>query len=131
MTIIFYKGKFMQDFIIKKINKEYAKYWVFGTTVDSPLFQLLEIQNSVDISNGEKIIFDQLLQTGNTDNRFLVMTFLDETFDYSSAQNIDSKSVGNDVKAFACDFLRENPLILKYSILLSDQKDDIINGGNI
>lgn len=121
----------MQDFLIRQINKEYAKYLVLGTTVESPLFQLLEIQNSVEISNGEKVIFDQLLQTGNADNRFLVMTFHDGAFDYSSAQHIDAQSVGNDVKSFVCDFLRNNSLILKYSILLSAQKEDILNGGNI
>lgn len=121
----------MQDFIIKQINKEYAKYLVFGTTVESPLFQLVDIQNSINISNGEKIIFDQLLQTGNADNRFLAMTFYNGSFDYRSAQNIDGKSIENDVKAFGCNFLRKNSLILKYSILLSDQKEFILNGGNI
>ena len=121
----------MQDFIIRQINKEYAKYLVFGTTVESPLFQLFEIQNSINILNGEKIIFDQLLQTGNADNRFLIMTFYEGNFDYSSAQNIDAENIENDVKALGCNFLRENSLILKYSILLSDQKEHILNGGNI
>lgn len=121
----------MQDFIIRQINKEYAKYLVFGTTVESPLFQLFEIQNSINILNGEKIIFDQLLQTGNADNRFLIMTFYEGNFDYSSAQNIDVQNIENDVKAFGCNFLRENSLVLKYSILLSDQKEYILNGGNI
>ena len=131
MIIIFYKGEFMQDFIIRQINKEYAKYLVFGTTVESPLFQLFEIQNRINILNGEKIIFDQLLQTGTADNRFLIMTFYEGNFDYSSAQNIDAKNIENDVKALSCNFLRENSLILKYSILLSDQKEHILNGGNI
>ena len=121
----------MQDFIIRQIDKKYAKYLIFGTTVESPLFQLVDIQNSINISNGEKIIFDQLLQTGNADNRFLTMTFYNGSFDYSSAQNINGKNIEDDVKAFACNFLRENPLILKYSILLSDQKEIILNGGNI
>ena len=40
-------------------------------------------------------------------------------------------NIENDVKALGCNFLRENSLILKYSILLSDQKEHILNGGNI
>ena len=34
-----------KNFIIKQIDKSLAKYLVFGTTAESPLFQLIEIQN--------------------------------------------------------------------------------------
>lgn len=121
----------MGDFIIKQINKDYAKYLVFGTSVDSPLFQLIEIKNTIEVIDGDKIIFDQLLQTGNADNRFLVMTFINRNFDYSSAKNINYNIIDEEVKAFACDYLRKNVMTLKYSVLLSEQKEIILNGGII
>ena len=57
---------FKDVYYMRELVKEYAKYLVFGTTVESPLFQLFEIQNSINILNGEKIIFDQLLQKAFT-----------------------------------------------------------------
>ena len=121
----------MKEFIIKQIDKSLAKYLVFGTTSESPLFQLLEIQDAIEISNGDRIIFDQLLQTGDANNRFIVMTFGDGSFDYSSAENIDGKVIDAEIRAFGCNFLRSNTLALKYSILMSHQKEFILNGGNI
>lgn len=121
----------MNNFIIKQIDKDYAKYLVFGTTVDSPLFQLTEIKKAINIMNGDKIIFDQLLQTGNIESRFLIMTFANNNFDYESAKNVDTKIIDIDTRAFGCTYLRNNRLLLKYSILLSDQKEMILNGGTI
>ena len=53
----------MEDFIIKKIDKSYAKYLIFGITANSPLFCLDEIEKSINLSKGDIIVFDQLLQT--------------------------------------------------------------------
>lgn len=121
----------MDAFIIKQIDKKYAKYLIFGTTVESPLFQLQEIKKAINIMNGDKIIFDQLLQTGNADNRFLIMSFLNDNFDYGTAKNIDTKTIDIDIRSFGCSYLRSNTLLLKYSILLSEQKEIILNGGTI
>lgn len=121
----------MKNFIIKKIDKKYAKYLVFGTTVESPLFQLIDIKNKIVISDGESVVFDQLLQTGNTDNRFLTLSFYEGKFDFGTAKNVEADKLDADVKNFAYDFLRKNVDILKHSILLSEQKDIIQNGGNI
>ena len=121
----------MKNFIIKQIDKTYAKYLIFGTTVDSPLFQLFDICKDITISDGDCVIFDQLLQTGNAANRFLTLSFSNGEFDFGSAKNIDLNIVDSEIKTFACDFLRENIHVLKYSILLSEQKDVILSGRNI
>ncbi len=121
----------MKSFIIKQIDKDYAKYLIFGITVESPLFQLFEICEDITISDGDSVIFDQLLQTGNAANRFLTLSFSNGEFDFGSAKNIDLNIVDAEVKTFACNFLRENIDILKYSILLSEQKDAILSGRNI
>lgn len=121
----------MNDYVIERIDEEIAKYLVFGITVNSPLFELNEIKDSLPISNGEKVVFDQLLQTGNSDNRFLIMTFNDDDFDYGSAININNRQINDQIRHFISDYLRGHDTILKYSILPSDEKTTIINGGNI
>lgn len=121
----------MNNYIIEKLNNNLAEYLIFGITVDSPLFELNDIIVNNSFSNGDRIIFDQLLQTGNTKNRFLVMTFYNGVFDYSSAINIDADLVNDDIRNYISSFLRLNEKILKYSILPSSEKAGILKGGNI
>ncbi|MDR2047195.1 MAG: type II toxin-antitoxin system RnlB family antitoxin [Clostridiales bacterium] len=119
----------MDEFIVKQINKNCAKYLVFGTSVESPLFLLDEIARRVSHESGTKVIFDQLLQTGNGDNRFLEISIDNGKFDLSTVKHIDSMTVDNEVKVEIAEFLRTNESILKYSILLTSQKEVIANGG--
>lgn len=121
----------MNNYIVEKINNKLAEYLIFGITVDSPLFELNDIIVENTFSNGDRIIFDQLLQTGNSKNRFLIMTFSNGVFDYSSAVNIDVDSVNDDIRIYISNFLRANEKILKYSILPSSEKAGILKGGNI
>lgn len=121
----------MNNYIIEKINNDLAEYLIFGITVDSPLFELNDIIDNNSFSNGDRIIFDQLLQTGNANNRFLVMTFRNGVFDYGTAVNIDINLVSDDIKKYISSFLRKNEKILKYSILPSREKAGILRGGNI
>lgn len=121
----------MNDYIIEKINNNLAEYLVFGFTIDSPLFELNDIMVENSFSDGDRIIFDQLLQTGNTENRFLIMTFNNGSFDYSSAINVDIDLIKDDIRNYISNFLRANEKILKYSILPSSEKVGILKGGNI
>lgn len=124
------KDDVMNNYIIEKIDKDYAAFLVFGTSVESPLFELSEIQEDLNTREKEELVlFDQLLQTGNSENRFLTMKIVDGCFDYESAKNVDAKTVDDEVKSFICSFLRNNTAILKHSILLSDQKNAILCGG--
>ena len=131
MRTIYCEGVAMKEYIIKQIDKKFAKYVVFGITVDSPLFQLTNIQKCISLTDGDNVVFDQLLQTGNTENRFLIMSFLNGEFNLNSAQNIEAQRIDIDIKSFGCNFLRNNKEVLRYSILLSEQKDAILNGRNI
>lgn len=121
----------MNNYIIEKLNNNLAEYLIFGITANSPLFELNDIIVENYFSNGDRIIFDQLLQTGNTRNRFLVMTFCNGIFDYSSAINIDTDLVNDDIRNYISGFLRLNEKILKYSILPSKEKAEILKGGCI
>lgn len=119
------------DFITREINKEYAKFLVFGTSADSPLFLLHEIKDKIRLSKGDIVVFDQLLQTGDVDNRFLMVKFGDKDFDLSTASHLEKESVDNETKEIVADFLRNNLLVLRYSILPEQQKEIILNGGNV
>lgn len=121
----------MKDYVIEQINKEIAEYLIFGVTVNSPLFELNEIKDSLPISSGEKVVFDQLLQTGNNENRFLIMTFDNGDFDFYSAKNISNQLIQEDIRSIISNYLRGHDTILKYSILPSKEKLAIVNGGNI
>lgn len=118
----------MKDIIIKKINNNLANYLVFGTTVDSPLFQLQEICAKISTSKSYVVLFDQLLQTGNSDNRYLLLHYNGSTFDFNTAKNIDSSFVELKIRKIMSDFLKHNKLLLKYSILLSSEKEKILKG---
>lgn len=121
----------MKNYIIKEINKDDAKYLVFGTSVESPLYYLEEIKQEIQCFNGERIIIDQLLQTGNGENRFIVLSYTNGDFDLNSIHISSNKNTCSCIKSFGCDFLRNHLSILEYSILLSEQKEAIINGYNI
>lgn len=121
----------MEDFIIIKIDKEYANYLIFGISSESPLFELDKIREKATFCDGDKILFDQLLQTGSNKNRFLILSYQNNDFDTGTATNIDTSLIDVDTRLKVADFLRQNKDILKYSILVSSQKDQILSGGII
>ena len=52
----------------------------------------------------------------------------DGTFELNSAVGIDPKTVNNEIKLHIAEFLRQNPQVLEYSILLNEQKKIIEQG---
>ncbi len=121
----------MENYVLKKVNQNSIEYLVFGTSVESPLFCITEIAKKLDENKEAKVLFDQLLQTGNSDNRFLMIEFKNGNFELSSATCINPQTINDGIKSQITDFLRQNPQILKYSILLNDQKKIIEQGGII
>ena len=117
------------DFVIRRIDKEYAKYLVFGVSAESPLFSLKEVIDSIEAHDDDVVIFDQLLQTGNKENRFMAINIKEHNFDLRTIRHIDNANIDNSVKGEVAHFLRENEIILRHSILLTEQKKTIINGG--
>ena len=121
----------MKDIIINKSNNPKIKYVIFSISTDSPLFLLDEINENVKLKNGQIVLFDQLLQTGDSDNRFLSLQFVNDKFDLSSIKHVDKKQIDETLYKFISDFLRNEQLLLRYSILLEEQKNFILRGGNI
>ena len=83
----------MKDIIINKSNDPLVKYVIFSISVDSPLFSLNEIAKNILLEDGQIILFDQLLQTGDSSNRFLILKFINGEFDLSSIQNVEKKQI--------------------------------------
>ena len=121
----------MKDIIINKSNNPKIKYVIFSISTDSPLFLRDEINKNIYLENGQSVLFDQLLQTGDSSNRFLSLKFVNGTFDLSSIQHIDKKKIDETLYKFISDFLRNEQRLLHYSILLEEQKNFILSGGNI
>jgi hypothetical protein len=121
----------MSEYEILKIEEPFAQYLVFGYSSDSPLFALNEIDESLNLFDGEQVLFDQLLQTGDSKNRFLLLTIRNGKFDLNSAENIDKCNVSNGTKSLIASCLLNKPNILRYCILTSKQKEHIIHGGII
>lgn len=121
----------MKDIIINKSNDPKIKYVIFSISSDSPLFLLEEINKNINLKNGQSVLFDQLLQTGDSNNRFLNLKFVNGTFDLSSIQHIDKEKLDETLYKFISDFLRKEQRLLRYSILLEEQKNFILRGGNI
>lgn len=121
----------MKDIIINKSNDPLVKYVIFSISVDSPLFSLNEIAKNILLEDGQIILFDQLLQTGDSSNRFLILKFINGEFDLSSIQNVEKKQIKESLYKYVSEYLRKKQLLLRYSILLEDQKKFILNGGNI
>lgn len=117
------------DFIIREINKKYAKFLIFGVSAESPLFFLQEIKKQLNPNKGDIIVFDQLLQVGDTEDRFLSLTFGDVDFDLSTVTHLENTVVDDETRSIIADYLRKNTLLLKYSVLLSQQKEVILRGG--
>ncbi len=121
-------GIIMEDYIVKPVQSKVANYLVFGISADSPLCQLDKIIKSRLFNDGDKILFDQLLQTGAEGNRYLQITIKNGSFDYQSAKIINSELVENNIKIEVSTFLKNHPSILEFCILRPFQKQLIING---
>lgn len=121
----------MENYVLRKLNQTNIKYLIFGTSVESPLFAINEIASKINENEEVEVLFDQLLQTGNADNRFLMLKFKNGKFELNSATCIKSEMIKDEIKNEITVFLRKNPQILKYSILLNEQKKIIEQGGII
>ncbi len=120
----------MNDVVVKKIDDEKFDYLVFSLTSESPLFQLAFIKETLANTGRINVLFDQLLQTGDSSNRFLSVAF-ENDFDFITAKQINCNEIDKSIKMIIAEYLRQNILILRYSILLSQQKEIIKNGGII
>ena len=95
----------MQNFILKEINQDGYDRFLLCLSFDGLATCLNSIEASLELAHTSgKILIDQLLITGNNDNRFLSCDFSNGRLDFKTAKNImniameiiESKETGED-----------------------------------
>jgi len=102
---------------------------VFSEGCDSPLENLGEVVRELIKSkkNISKVLFDELLNIGNSSDRFVEALFENGDFKKNSFQIVNFDSDANE-RIFCSQFYRENDNLLEYSMLTSKQIKRIRSG---
>lgn len=84
-----------------------------------------------NVQNGT-IIFDTILYSGNTNNRFLTAKIRNGSIQKATYRYITA-SIGwnHPIRKMTCDFLRAHKESLKNSNLSEEQKEQILSGKNV
>lgn len=102
--------------ILQSPNKDYS-YLVISTSYETPLTHMPQlIQDLSSYSDGFKVVFDFLLCSGNSSERFYEAFFdgkdlLSNSF---KSLNIDKKS---ELRKSSCDYLKDHSEYLTNSVL--------------
>ncbi|MCK4260789.1 MAG: type II toxin-antitoxin system RnlB family antitoxin [Halanaerobiales bacterium] len=122
----------MNNYEIKRVNYENFSFIVFSQTYETPFSCLKEISKELLSYNAVKckIVFDMLLNMGNTSERFVEAYFNGDEFEKTSFKciNINKK---NQLRRISCNYYKENKEMLEYSILNSAQKKMLSRGISI
>ena len=120
----------MMEFEVKIIEQNNSVYGlVFSTSFISPLKFLTEIEEELGSKVHERIevVFDFLLSSGNTNERFAKVIFDGKSFDKSSFQFIKLEKK-NTIRDLAADFYKTSIGHVDNSILTSVQKKLVHKG---
>lgn len=113
----------MSNFIIKEINKDGYDRFLLCLSFDSLLSYLGSIESSLKaVSDSGKVLIDQLLITGNNDNRFLSCDFSHGKFDFTTARIVNP---ANFFREETVDLLHDNYGYVENSILTDSQRQKI------
>ena len=126
------RGDYMKQFKIVPLEGKEYDIIVFSQSYESPFSCLDEITKEIreyNISNA-KILFDTLLSSGNTNERFAEAVYSNENFIAGSFQfvNISKKDY---LRKYCAEYFCENKDILEYSILTPIQKKMLSKGFTI
>lgn len=116
----------MKIFEILATENPGTPFVVVATSYINPLGSIVEVQNDSTLVGFEgDILFDNLLSSGFSSNRFISIGFKDGRFDYSSVKIVDD--VEKDILGLIYDFFYNNPTCVDKSILPSPQKHILNN----
>ena len=115
----------MQEYtIINTKTKEYKKM-IICLSHESILEYINKIEKTLTEEKIEgKILIDQLLITGNNNNRFCEIKFTREKFNQNTAQNITPKE---NYKKMTTEYFNSHYEFIKNSILTDEEKQKIKN----
>ncbi|WP_442638166.1 type II toxin-antitoxin system RnlB family antitoxin [Rossellomorea marisflavi] len=116
----------MKKFDILSTENHRTPFVVVATSYINPLGSIVEVQNDSTLMGFKgDILFDNLLSSGFSSNRFISIGFKDGRFDYSSVKIVDD--VGKDILGLTYEFFYNNPTYVDMSILPSPQKHILNN----
>lgn len=116
----------MREFVITPlVNEDYDNY-LLCLTHESLWSYLWKVEEAPEILNQSGILLiDQILVTGNEDNRFFKCMYTGGKLDFSTATKINPS---DKYRQFAVEMLQKNYNFIKNSILSSDQRVKVLNG---
>lgn len=115
---------------LKKTNNKNYAYLVIATSYISPMDVLDEISEEIECDNCI-VLFDMLLRTGLSSNRYVSIEYKNNDFDINSIKIAD-KDIDENIKKSVIEFLNNNieyvnesiiPQALKF--LIKEKKVDI------
>lgn len=112
----------MKNYAIAKVddNHEY-NLLVLGLTHESVFTFYNDLVREPEFSNSHGVLLlDQLLATGNGENRYIAIPYNRNVLDFSQAKKVD---VDNQVRQISTSMLLENISILANSILTEEQRE--------
>jgi hypothetical protein len=118
----------MNNFDIVNIDDNDAKILIVMKTSDSPFDFVNEFQEQLKtIGFSGLIVIDELLHSGNNEERFISGFFDGDSFDNSKFrfQDIAKKSI---IRSYICNYLKSDLEVLSYSSLTDKQQKLISHG---
>ncbi len=118
----------MNNFDIVSLDDENLKILIVMKTCDSPFDFANELQEQLKtIGFSGLFVIDELLHSGNNEERFISGFFDGDSFDNSKFkfENIAKKSV---IRSYICDYLKSDLDVLNYSVLTDKQQKLISHG---
>jgi len=118
----------MNNFEILKICDEKYNVLIVMTTYEAAFQYLNEIAKMLAAKKYSGIVLiDELMHSGNNDDRFIKGYFDGEEFD-NSAFSFESVDRRSEIRKYSCELLKDIPDIIDCSILNKNQKSLISKG---
>ena len=109
----------MSEYIILDAVTEGYDRLVLCLTFESLLTYIKKIENSLsEEKKVKRVLFDQLLITGNSDNRFMSCEFSKGKMDFKSAKIVNPSEI---YRKKTVEWLHENYSYVEHSILTTEQ----------
>lgn len=111
----------MKDYILYGLNEEKYGVLLLCLTHENIFTFYQDVQQEPLFQNSKGIILlDQLLVTGNGDNRFVSLPYDCGKIDFSKAENV---MVSNTIRKISVELLNTNISALQNTILTDDQQE--------
>lgn len=116
----------MEHFLIEKVNTDGYNRYVICLTSESIFDYLSQIESSKEMATySGKVLIDNLLVTGNADNRFISCSFHDGKLDKTTAKIVNPNNI---FRVITNEKLQRYYNYVECSILTEHQKQCIRNG---